>query len=143
MFKNTFGVTGSRKQLEAFAEAAEGLGWKKNNMIQWGRTTRIFFHQEDGYNYCTGFSGNYPTYSLPTQWSEAIATASEVEEVKFEVGKKYKHIEGELIVLCCGFTDEEKFRATVIKDGCANTVGKYSDQWSKCYFTPYLDTITI
>lgn len=142
MFKNTFGVTGSRKQLEAFAEWAEGIGWVQ---VYNHDGDFLYFNSKDGrYNYGhRNITTLKEFYSLPTQYAEAIAAAREKEEVKFEVGKKYKAEQG-FVVLCTSpkGQKEDEFSGVVIQ-GELWPLGDYSNRWVEKYFTPYPDPITI
>lgn len=100
-FKNTFGVTGTPAQLEAFREWAESVGWKTSiaglkkydNMLWFNGDEPSKWRDEcediNGEcwgvlkNGCHNIEETETTYTLPDQWTEAMQAA---QEMVYEIG---------------------------------------------------------
>lgn len=147
-FKNTFSVTGTPKQLEAFCEWAEGIGWKKQD---WDDYPAIIFC---GVNGGRGdleenhFWRNYHVdmkliFQLPTQWAEAMQAASETVEPVIIPGGLYKDIIYGSIVICTGVNNEKTFQGTIIKGSIENEFATHRTDWLKSSFTLHEEPVTI
>jgi hypothetical protein len=147
-FKNTFAVTGTHKQLIAFAEWAASIGWAYQHRDGCEEHEILYFSTGERANYpknsCwLAISALVKVFTLPAQWAEAMKHASEVEEVRFEVDKKYI-LDGGTVVYCTGMSPyKDCFSGIVIKKDKYNRLFETSDRWDKSSFTPYNEPVTI
>lgn len=105
-FKNTFGVTGTPAQLEAFREWAETLGWKEDELFDLGSNSTLFF-TDCKFNYCSSVGEHRQTYTLPAQWTEAMQAA---QEMVYEIGDWVTVVSNERVEGVMGCNDPQYYQ---------------------------------
>lgn len=143
-FKNTLSVRGTHQQLMAFAEFAKSIGWQYQHREGCEEHGILYFSTNPHAGYPSmscwlAIDALVKCYDLPAQWQAAMDAASEVEKVRFEVGKKYINESGE-IVYCTGLNTQSRFIGFIIGGG---EIGYSSSVWGCSFFTPYPNPVTL